>query len=300
VLEAEISFTAWTHSQHIRHAKFLGLREDQTPPIQPARRPVSGKAKGRNIQRLLEDAEIPSDEALQAYWKRVGTRALKYLARRPLTLVRHERGRVFFHTGVLPTVPKAIHTLTIAKREGGEGTRIWVDSVAGLIALPELGVIEVHPWNSTIDDVEHPDQMVFDLDPGDGIPWEFVQDTALNLRDWLKEEHGLKSWPKATGGKGLHLMVPLDLTRTHDEVRDWSHTLVGAFARKDRRYTVLSSLAARPNHLFLDYLRNGRGTTAVGTYSPRARPGFPIALPLTWTQVEKGIRSDERSIDFNG
>jgi bifunctional non-homologous end joining protein LigD len=297
VLEAEISFTAWTQSRHLRHAKFLGLREDLLRPAPaPQRRTASGKAKGRHVQRLLEGAEIPSDADLKAYWRRFGAKALKYLARRPLTLVRHEKRQVFFHTGGFTTIPKAIHQVTIAKRESGEGVRLWVDSVAGLVALADIGVIEVHPWNSTLDDLEHPDQMVFDLDPGEGIEWEFVRETALDVRDWLKTEFGLRSWPKATGGKGLHLMVPLDGSRTHDEARDWSHTLMGQYARKDQRYTVSASLAARPGHLFLDYLRNGRGTTAVGTYSPRARPGFPVAAPLTWKQVEQGTRSQAFTI----
>jgi bifunctional non-homologous end joining protein LigD len=169
-----------------------------------------------------------------------------------------------------------------------------VDTVAGLVALADVGVIEVHPWNSTIDDLEHPDQMVFDLDPGDGVEWNFVQQTAIELRNWLKHEHRLQSWPKATGGKGLHLMVPLDGSRDHDQAREWSHRLMASFARKDARYTVSSSLRERPGRLFLDYLRNGRGTTAVGTYSPRARPGFPVAVPLTWKQVEGGVRADAK------
>jgi bifunctional non-homologous end joining protein LigD len=297
VLEAEISFTAWTQSRHVRHAKFLGLREDLAEkPSGSSVKSTSGKNKGRHIQRLLEGAEIPSDEELKAYWRKLGPKALKYLARRPLTLVRHDNGQVFFHTGGFPAIPTAIQRLSIAKREGGEGIRLCVDSVAGLVALADIGIIEVHPWNATVDDLEHPDQMVLDLDPGAGIEWGFVRDTALDLNEWLKKEHGLKSWPKATGGKGLHLVVPLDRSRTHDEARDWSHTLMGKYARKDSRYTVTASLAARPGHLFLDYLRNGRGTTAVGTYSPRARPGVPVAVPLTWQQVERGIRSDAVSM----
>jgi bifunctional non-homologous end joining protein LigD len=109
----------------------------------------------------------------------------------------------------------------------------------------------------------------------------------------------LTSWPKATGGKGLHLMVPLDRSKTHNQVRDWSRALSGRFDRNDCRHTVSSSLAARPGHLFFDYLRNGRGTTAVGRYSPRARPGFPLAVPLTWHQVERGARSDAATLtDF--
>ena len=287
-LQCEVAFTAWTESRHIRHAMFKGLREDLKPP--PAIPPE--KPRSRHVQRLLPDAVAPPPDELRAYWRKVGTKALKYLARRPLTLVRHEYGQTFFHTGSLPPVPKAVHQLTIAKREGGEGTRLWVDSAAGLASLADIGVVEVHPWNAMVDDLEHPDQMVFDLDPGSGIEWEFVTDTALALRDFLKQDEGLASWPKATGGKGLHVMVPLDRSRDHDQARRFAHELAARFAGRDPRYTVVADLKQRPGRLFIDYLRNGRGQTAVGAYSPRARPGFPIAMPLTWAQVAKGARSD--------
>jgi bifunctional non-homologous end joining protein LigD len=265
-----VTFTAWTTSRHIRHGIFKGLREDLKPPRAPA---APQKPRSSHVQRLLADAALPSPDELRAYWRKVGAKALKYLGDRPLTLVRHDRGQTFFHTGTLPPVGRAVHQLTIAKREGGEGTRLWVDSVAGLIALVDIGVIELHPWNATVDDLEHPDQMVFDLDPGSGIEWEFVRDTALSLRDFLKAEEGLSSWPKTTGGKGLHVMVPLDARRAHDEARDYAHEIASRFARRDSRYTVTSNLKLRSGRLFIDYLRNGRGQTAVGAYSPRAREG---------------------------
>jgi bifunctional non-homologous end joining protein LigD len=298
VLHAEVSFTAWTASRHIRQAKFLGLRQDM--PTETKRHKVQPSSikrpTAKNIQRLLEGAAIPPADQLKAYWGRVGKKALRYLAGRPLTLVRTDGKRVFFHTGSLPPLPKNVHALTIEKREGGTGTRLWVDSVPGLVALVDLGVIEVHPWNSTVANLEHPDQMIFDLDPGEGIPWEFVTDTALMLRDWLKKEEGLASWPKATGGKGLHVMVPLDGKRDDDEARQHSKEIATRFAALDRRYTVTAGASQRVGKLFLDYLRNGRGQTGVGAYSPRARKGHPIAVPLTWREVRAGVRSDEKSL----
>jgi bifunctional non-homologous end joining protein LigD len=285
ILQAEVSFTAWTKSRHIRHGSFLGLRQDLAPPPQSV-------ARSSHVQRLLPEAVVPSTDELKAYWHKVGNEALKYLGQRPLTVVRHDRGQTFFHTGSFPSVAKSVHQLKIKKREGGTGTRLWVDGVAGLVALVDIGVVELHPWNSTVDHLEHPDIMVFDLDPGVGIQWEFVTDTALALRDFLKADQGLPSWPKATGGKGLHVMVPLDGSRDHDEAREYARVLAGGFAERDRRYTIGSSLKQRTGMLFLDYLRNGRGQTAIGTYSPRARPNFPVAIPLTWRQVEKNIRSD--------
>jgi bifunctional non-homologous end joining protein LigD len=184
----------------------------------------------------------------------------------------------------------------VRKREGGEGTRVWVEDLAGLLGLLEMDVIELHPWNATVDDLEHPDVLVFDLDPGEGIAWSFVIETAFALRELIRSE-GLDPWPKVTGGKGLHLMVPITRDMTHDEAHRYSHQLAQRLAALDpSRYTVSAALAQRPGRLFIDYLRNGRGTTAIGTYSPRARSGFPIAVPVTWKQVENGIRPDAFNI----
>ena len=170
--------------------------------------------------------------------------------------------------------------------------RVWVDDLAGLLGLVEMGVVELHPWNATVDDIEQADRLVFDLDPGPGVKWPFVIDTALELRRMLKEE-GFKTWPKVTGGKGLHIMAPLSDAISHDEAHRYSRTIAERIAATDRsRYTVSASMAQRPGRLFIDYLRNGRGTTAIGTYSPRVREGFPIAAPVTWSCIEAGIRPD--------
>jgi bifunctional non-homologous end joining protein LigD len=250
-----------------------------------------------NILQLLPDAVPPSKEELAAYWAKVCERALPYLGRRPLKLVRHVRGTTFYHMGKLPPVPEAVHQLTIKKREGGEGTRLWVDDLAGLLGLVEIGVIELHPWNASIDDIEHPDMLVFDLDPDEGIAWEFVIETALRLRRMLKEE-GLEPWPKLTGGKGLHLMAPLDRTINHDQARTCARQIAQRLAANTPdRYTISSVPERRTGRIFIDYLRNGRGTTAIGAWSPRARAGFPVAAPVSWRQVEKGIRPDASTVE---
>jgi bifunctional non-homologous end joining protein LigD len=157
---------------------------------------------------LLPDAVVPSREALADYWTSVAPEALKHLARRPLKLVRSVHGTTFYHRGPLPAVPPSVHKLALRKREGGEGMRIWVDDLDGLLGLLDMDVVEVHPWGATVADIERPDLLVFDLDPGEGIDWNFVVETGLALRDLLASE-GLESWPKVTGGKGLHLMVPI-------------------------------------------------------------------------------------------
>ena len=161
-----------------------------------------------------------------------------------------------------------------------------------------MDVVEVHPWAATVDDIEHADQLVFDLDPGAGVAWEFVIETALRLRKLLEDE-GLESWPKTTGGKGLHLMVPIERDITHDAARLYCKRLAQRLAAT--RPAPLSRPrpipAKRGKRIYIDYLRNGRGTTAVGAYSPRARAGFPVAAPVTWRQVENGVPPHSYSME---
>jgi bifunctional non-homologous end joining protein LigD len=296
-LEAEVEFSSVNKSGLLREPVFKGLRQDLEvmPSIapKPARSPASGGGVPReNILQLLSDAVVPSKEELAAYWRRVAKRALPYLAGRPLKLVRHSRSTTFYHKGRLPPLPEAVHQLRIEKREGGIGVRPWVDSLAGLLGLVTMGVVEVHAWSATVDDYEHADQLVFDLDPGEGLPWEFVIEAALAMRTLLAAE-GLESWPKTSGGKGLHVVAPLQKRIRHDVAHAYAKRIAQRLAATDvERYVTVADPAKRRGRIFIDYLRNGRGTTAVGAYSPRARPGFPIAAPVTWWQVENGVHSD--------
>jgi bifunctional non-homologous end joining protein LigD len=295
-----------TENNLLREAVFKGLREDrELPPARAVARTRLRTAGDRprvavpreNILQLLPDAVTPSKEELAAYWAKVWMRALADLGRRPLKLVRHVRGTTFYHMGKLPPVTEAVHSLSIEKREGGEGTRLWVDDLAGLLGLVEIGAVELHPWNASIDNIEHPDRLVFDLDPGEGVAWEFVIETALTLRRMLKDE-GLEPWPKLTGGKGVHLMAPLEPKIDHDKARANAKRIAQRLAATaPDRYTLASAPEKRAGRIFIDYLRNGRGTTAIGTWSPRARPGFPIAAPVSWRQVENGIRPDAFTLD---
>src|SRR5919198_2777468 len=147
------------------------------------------------MPKYIPGAVVPSKQALTQYWQRVFPQALRYLGNRPLKLVRSDHGKAFFHYGALPPVPAAVHQMRIKKREGGEGVRLWVDSCEGLLSLVEIEVVEVHPWGATIDDIEHPDLLAFNLKPGRDISWEQVVETALELRAMLKSE-GHDSWPK--------------------------------------------------------------------------------------------------------
>jgi bifunctional non-homologous end joining protein LigD len=323
---ADVQFSGVTEDGLLREAVFKGVREELAAESPPGSadglrkgspgRPVAqstvrllsaGAARAdkpphigvprENILQLLPDAVVPSKEALARYWQRVARAALVHLGRRPLKLVRHTHRTTFYHRGALPPVPPSVHQLRIQKREGGEGVRLWVDDLAGLLGLVEIGAVELHPWAATIDDIERADTLIFDLDPGPGVGWDFVVETALAMRDMLARE-GLDSWPKLTGGKGLHLMAPLGRRMTHDTAHALARRLAQAFAaRSPERYVTSATLARRAGRLFVDYLRNGRGTTAIGTFSPRVRAGFPVAARVTWREVERGIRPDAFTIE---
>jgi bifunctional non-homologous end joining protein LigD len=298
VLEAEVEYSSLTSDKLLRAPVYKGVRDDLArvdtpPPSLKTRRPAqgNGRVSKDNILQPLPTAVVPTREQLATYWHKVAPKALHHLAHRPLKLVRHVGSTTFYHKGRLPPIPASVRQLKVRKREGGEGTRLWIEDVEGLLGLVDIGVVEIHPWNSTIENLECPDVLVFDLDPGSGVEWDFVVKTALALRDALKAQ-SLSSWPKLTGGKGIHVMAPIS-GMLHDEAHRYSRALVEAVARSDpKRYTTSAILSERPGRLFLDYLRNGRGTTAVGSWSPRARHGFPIAVPTTWPQIASGILPD--------
>jgi bifunctional non-homologous end joining protein LigD len=245
-----------------------------------------------SIQQLLPDAVAPSKDALRAYWKKIAKDALAYLGRRPLRLVRHVDGKIFYHQGRLPRVPDAVHQLPIEKREGGESVRLWVDSLEGLLGLVEIDVVELHPWGSTVDDIERPDGLVFVLDSGGELDWRFVTDTALAMRELLKAE-GLDSWPTLTGGAGVHVMAPIEPDLDWDEAHAYSKSIAERLAASaPDRYVTTAVKAKRQDRLFVNWLSNSRGLTAIGAYSPRALRGFPIVAPVSWRELERGIKPD--------
>lgn len=279
-VEAEIQYSGTTDDGLLREAVFKGLRDDLSPPAGASlvrKKPPSNESSivpRENILQLLPDAMVPSKEELIRYWKKVAKKALVHLGRRPLKLVRHSHGITLYHKGKLPDIPATVHQLRVQKREGGEGVRLWVDDLDGLLGLVEMGAVELHPWNATVDDIEHADRVVIDLDPGEGVEWEMIVETALKVRDMLRSE-GLDSWPKVTGGKGLHVMAPLQAVITHDAARQYARKLAQQLVSKHPdRYLLSAAPSARRGRIFLDYLRNGRGNTAVGAYSPRAVQAF--------------------------
>jgi bifunctional non-homologous end joining protein LigD len=250
-----------------------------------------------NIMRRLPDAESPAKERLARYFEACAQTCLEHLGRRPLTLVRSVEGTTFFHKGPLPAVPDAVHQLEITKADGSTGFRLWVDDVEGLLGLLEIGVVELHPWGATVDDIEKPDRMIFDLDPDDAVPWQQLTEAAFALRDDIRR-HGLESWPKTTGGKGLHVVAPAVPGMDWKAARGFAKMIAQEMeAGEPERYTATSGAKARSGgKIFVDWLRNGRGQTAIGAMSPRARAGGLVSLPVSWDELND-LRPEVLTLD---
>jgi bifunctional non-homologous end joining protein LigD len=318
----EVQFAGWTRDNVLRHAAFLGIREDKVPEEAVIARPVAapsatkGKpaesaAKKGTAMRRAEVKLSNEDKVLYPgsgftkgdiarYYETVAARALPHLAHRPLTLVRCPEGEgkaCFFQKHIGSGVPSAIGTVDVPEKDGSTGAYLVIEDVAGLIGLVQLGVLEIHPWGATADDIEHPDRLIFDLDPDVGLSWDRITEAALSLRKLLGEL-GLETFAKTTGGKGLHVVLPVKPELGWDDAKSFTKAIADAFAEAEpQRYTAVMSKRARKGRLFIDYLRNGRGNTAVGAFSTRARPGATVSVPLSWDEVEAGVRSDAFTIE---
>ena len=204
--------------------------------------------------------------------------------RRPLALLRCPEGvdgQCFFQKHAASGLVSA----RVGRHKDGHGEElIYIDDLDGLLTLVQVGVLELHVWGSTVDDVEHCNRLVFDLDPGDDVKWADVNATAGDLRERLAGIK-LKSFVKTTGGKGLHVVVPIDPT-PWDDAKDFSHAMVLAMAADaPDRYVAKMTKSIRKGKIFLDYLRNGRGATAIVAYSTRARPGAAVSTPVAWDEL---------------
>ena len=243
-----------------------------------------------NPDRVLYPEEGITKLDLARYYSDIRDWALPELVQRPLSVVRCPTGlggETFFQKHAGAGTPKAIVPIKI----DGE-THLAIKDFAGLISLVQIGVLEIHPWGSTVDNVERPDRVTFDLDPDIGLPWSRVTAAALEIRDAL-EGFGLQSFAKTTGGKGLHVVVPLTPELDWDQAKSFTKAVADHIAAQHpQRYTTNQSKRARQGRIYIDYLRNARGATAIGAYSTRARPGAPIATPLFWREVEEGVRPE--------
>ena len=235
---------------------------------------------------------------LAEYYHDVAEWILPHILHRPLVLVRcpdGQAGQCFYQKHPGAGTPAELRQLSIREKTKTE-PYVLVDDREGLIALAQVGALEIHAWGSREDLLEKPDRLIFDLDPDPEVAWKRVVDSARQIRDFL-QELGLESFVKTTGGKGLHLVVPIDRRHEWDDVKSFckrvADTIVSA---APHQYTANMSKAARGGKIFVDYLRNARGATAIVPYSTRARPGAPISTPLTWKELSPRLTSDHFTV----
>jgi bifunctional non-homologous end joining protein LigD len=311
-LVAEVAFSGWTEDGRLRHPSFQGLREDKPPGEvtreTPRKRGSSGKGQRRrkkkeksvnpspnriagvhlsNPGRVLYPEQGITKRDLAAYYESVESWIVPHVRGRPLSLVRCPRGRegkCFYQKHLTEGIPEPVRGVEVAEADGS-GLYVAVDDLAGLVTLVQFGVLEFHPWGSREDRLDRPDRFVYDLDPGEGVGWSAVTEAARLLGDLL-EDVGLESFLRTTGGKGLHVVVPIARRSSWDEVKGFARGVARRMEREDRdRFVSTASKAKRKGRIYVDYLRNGRGATAIASYSTRARPGAPVATPIRWDEL---------------
>jgi bifunctional non-homologous end joining protein LigD len=241
--------------------------------------------------KILDPASGLTKRQLADYYAAVAEHMLPHIAGRPLSLVRCPEGSgkpCFFQKHVNAMLPKGIGSVDVPdKKTGKPEPYITLDNTEALVGLAQMGVLEVHPWGSRNQDLEHPDRLIFDLDPSETVPWPALCAAAAEVRKRLKRS-GLESFLKLTGGKGLHIVAPVEPTLTWAELKSAAHNFVLSMERENTAlYLTRMSKSARKDKIYLDYLRNERGATAVAPFSPRARPGAHVSLPLPWTALKE-------------
>lgn len=303
-LAAEIDYTGRTAEGLLRQPSFRELREDKpaaevTVPVKeaapaPSRPSSQGTGKGQSSVRgvALSHPEKPfwpadgiTKHDLAEYYAAAADRLLRHAGGRPLSLVRAPDGidgpRFFQRNAMRGTS----HLLRLVHLKGMTKPLLAVESAEGFVALAQMGVLEIHPWGSRLGDEERPDRVVFDLDPAEDVPFAKVTEAVLELRAVLEGKR-LAAFPKTTGGKGMHVVVPLRPDAAWEEARQFTKDICERIASDaPDRFTTSMSKQARTGRIFLDYLRNDRGATAVAPWSPRARPGATIAMPLSWNEL---------------
>jgi bifunctional non-homologous end joining protein LigD len=254
--------------------------------------------------KVLDDESHLTKQQLADYYWAVAPYMLPYVADRPLSLVRCPEGTgkpCFFQKHANHAVPAGVKSVDVPdKKTGKVEAYITLSTPEALAGLAQMGVLEVHPWGSKNDDLERPDTIIFDLDPDEAITWRTLADSAADVREQLASL-GLKSFLKTTGGKGLHIVVPIEAKQDWSVVKQFAHDFTLAMEQqRPSLYISKMSKAARKGRIFIDYLRNERGSTAVAPYSPRARSGAPVALPLSWSDLKLPKRPLFTVADFEG
>jgi len=293
-LVAEIAFTEVTPDGVLRHPSYLGLRGDKEADAVVEEKPKSApKPKASSItithpERLIfPDSEVTKGD-LAAFYDAMAPVILPFAANRPISLVRCPQGRgkhCFFQKHDAGSFGDHVKHVKIREKGGSVEPYLYVEDADGLVQCVQMGTIEFHGWGSSIGDVEKPDRMVFDLDPDEGLGFGEVKKAAVDLKDQLAEL-GLVSFAMLSGGKGVHVVVPLTPDAEWPAVKDFAERFCQALAQAEPdRFVATMSKAKRKGKIFLDWLRNQRGSTAVMPYTARARSKAPVAVPVTWKEL---------------
>lgn len=249
--------------------------------------------------RILYPAQGITKRDLAGFYEEIADWILPHIVERPLSLVRCPEGQgkaCFYQKHAGAGAPEALKGVKV-KEKSAVRTYLYVEDLSGLISLVQMGVLELHPWGSRVGDLEHPDRLTFDLDPAPALPWKRVVDTARQLRSLLTELR-LTSFVKTTGGKGLHVVVPLAPKQPWESVKGFARAIAESMARQaPGEYTASLSKANRKGKIFIDYLRNSQGATAVAAYSTRALAGAPVATPIAWDELGADLRSDHYTVE---
>jgi bifunctional non-homologous end joining protein LigD len=311
-LVAEVEFSDWTPDSQIRHAKYLGLRIDKDaktvrresavmpegPALVTAGSSIIGGIKVSHPERVIDASTGVTKLELVRYYESVADWMLPHLKGRPCSLVRGPTGvggELFFQKHIESLQITGIKELDAALWPG-HASLLEVPTKQALIAAAQMNVIEFHTWNALVKKIDQPDRVIFDLDPGEGERWERVQEAAALLRGLL-QELGLECWLKTSGGKGLHVVVPLTPRDDWDTVKAFAQAAVQHLARViPQRFTAKMGAANRVGKLFVDYLRNNHGATTAAAFSARSRPGLGVSMPIAWDDLAALKRSDQWSV----
>ena len=300
-LVAEVKYAEMTGDGRLRQAVFLGLREDKaakevrmekidrTAETTSDRPKIAGIAVSSPARVVFPEAKVTKGD-VASYYAVMAGRILDCAADRPVSLVRLPEGlggERFFQRHAGKGFPDAVKVVEIEESDGGTAPYIYLDSAAGLVGAAQMGAVEFHVWGARRDRMDRPDRMVFDLDPDEGMGFATVRESAADIRTILKRL-GLESWPLLTGGKGVHVVVDLHRSSSWETVKGFAQTFATHLAETEPdRYTARMSKKRRQGKIFVDWLRNERGSTAVAPFSLRARAGAPVAVPVTWDELAK-------------
>jgi len=325
-LVVEVAYTELTPDNYLRHPSFIGLRRDKPARTIALETPVStrevsameasdpkldlsdargiavAKREGVNLthpDRVVYPGQGVTKAEIIAYYDAVAERMLPHLVNRPLSLVRCPQGRsksCFFQKHASNGFPEQFKSFAIREKDGTEDDYMYVTGLAGLVAGVQMNALEFHVWGSRIADIERPDRIVFDIDPDAGLDFGDVKQAARDIRQRLVDL-GLETFPMVTGGKGIHVIAPLAPVAAWPEVKAFCKAFAhGLELDEPARFVANMSKARRKGRMFVDYLRNERGSTAVAPFSTRSREGAPCAVPVSWDEVPELRAANQYSL----